>query len=157
MEAKNTKCSYKEQLENNNQISIVPKGNSMWPTLKNQKQSVIVGAKQERLKEFDVALYVRGQNNFVLHRVIKVLPDGYLMCGDRQFVLEKVDEDQIFGIMLGFYRGKKFVDCNNQKYIKKVKKWYKRTRYRKFRVKLFFLKEGVKNKLKRVFRRKDNV
>ena len=79
------------------------------------------------------------------------------MCGDSQFVLEKVDEDQIFGVMLGFYRGKKFIDCNDQKYIKKVRKWYKSTKHRKFRVKLFFLKEGVKNKLKRIFRRKKNV
>ena len=129
----------------------------MWPTLKNQKQSVIIGAKRERLKEFDVALYVRGQNNFVLHRVIKVLPDGYLMCGDSQFTLEKVDEEQIFGIMLGYYHGKNYVDCKDQKYINKIKKWYKRKGYRKFRVKLFFLCEGVKHKLKSIFRRKKYV
>ena len=157
MEEKKVKNSYQEQLEQNNQISIVPKGNSMWPTLKHKGQSVIIGAKKQRLKEFDVALYVRGQNNFVLHRVIKVLPDGYLMCGDSQFVLEKVDEDQIFGVMLGFYRGKKFVDCNDQKYIKKVKNLCKSTKYRKFIVKLFFLKEGIKNKLTSMFRRKKDV
>lgn len=157
MEEKNLKNSYQEQLEKNNQIAIVPKGNSMWPTLKHQGQSVIIGAKKQRLREFDVALYVRGQNDFVLHRVIKVLPDGYLMCGDSQFVLEKVFEDQIFGLMLGFYRGKKYVDCQDEKYIKKIKKWYKKVKYRKFRVKLFFLKEGVKHKLKSMFRRKKDV
>ena len=156
MEEKN-KSSYQEQLQENNQIAIVPKGNSMWPTLKNQSQSVIIGAKKERLNEFDVALYVRGQNKFVLHRVLKVLPDGYLTCGDSQFVLEKVDEDQIFGVMLGFYRGKKFVDSKDPKYLKKIKKWYKRKTYRKIRVKLFYLKERVKGKLKGVFRRKKDV
>ena len=99
MEEKN-KCSYQEQLQTNSQIAIIPKGNSMWPTLKNQGQSVIIGAKTERLNELDVALYVRGKNDFVLHRVIKVLPDGYLMCGDSQFVLEKVSEEQIFGVVV---------------------------------------------------------
>ena len=149
--------SYQECLQKNNQIAIVPNGNSMWPTLKHKGQSVIIGAKKERLSEMDVALYVRGQNNFVLHRVNKVLPDGYLMCGDSQFVLEKVSEDQVFGVMLGFYRGKKFVDSNDPKHIKKVKKWYKRKAYRKFRLKLFFLKERIKSKLKRMFRRKKDV
>ena len=156
MEEKN-KSSYQEQLQENNQIAIVPKGNSMWPTLKHQGQSVIVGAKKERLREFDVALYVRGQNEFILHRVLKVLTDGYLMCGDSQFVLEKVSEDQIFGVMLGFYRGKKFIDSNDPKHIKKVKNWYKKKAYRKFRVKLFFFKDRVKRKLKGIFRRKKDV
>lgn len=156
MEHKNN-VSYQEQLQKNNQIAIIPKGNSMWPTLKNQGQSVIIGAKTERLKEFDVALYARGQHDFVLHRVVKVLPDGYLTCGDSQFFLEKVSEDQIFGVMLGFYRGKKYVDCKDIKHINKIKKWFKNTKYRKFRVKLFFLIEGVKNKLKRIFRRKKDV
>ena len=85
------------------------------------------------------------------------MPDGYLMCGDSQFALEKVSEDQIFGVMLGFYRGKKYVDCKDIKHINKIKKWFKNTKYRKFRVKLFFLIEGVKNKLKRIFRRKKDV
>ncbi len=156
MEEKN-KCSYQEQLQTNSQIAIIPKGNSMWPTLKNQGQSVIIGAKTERLSELDVALYVRGKNDFVLHRVIKVLPDGYLMCGDSQFVLEKVSEEQIFGVMLGFYRGKNYVDGKDVKYLNKIKKWYKKTAYRKFRVKLFFLKEGAKHKLKSLFRRKKDV
>ena len=156
MENKN-KCSYQEQLQKNSQIAIVPKGNSMWPTLKNQGQSVIIGAKTQRLNEFDVALYVRGQNDFVLHRVLTVLPDGYLMCGDSQFYTEKVGEDQIFGVMLGFYRGKKFIDCQDVKQINKAKKWYKRKAYRKFRIKLFFLTLGIKNKLKRIFRRKKDV
>ena len=152
------RSSYQEYLQNNNnQIAIVPNGNSMWPTLKHKGQSVIIGAKKERLNELDVAFYVRSQDNLVLHRVIKVLPDGYLMCGDSQFVLEKVSEDQVFGVMLGFYRGKKFVDCKDPKHIEKIKKWYKRKVYRKFRVKLFFLKERIKNKLKRIFRRKKDV
>ena len=74
----------KAKLTDNNVISFVPGGNSMWPTLKNKGQSVVVKAKTERLNKFDVALYVRGQNIFVLHRVMEVLNDGYIMCGDRR-------------------------------------------------------------------------
>ncbi len=145
---------YRTELKKNNITAFVPKGNSMWPTLKNKKQSVVVQAKKGRLKEFDVALYVRGQNFFVLHRVMKVLPDGYIFCGDSQFDLEKVLEEQIFGVMIGFYRGNKYIDCQDEKYIAKVKKWYKRKGYRKLRIKFFYFIEGIKGKLKRVFRRK---
>lgn len=145
---------YKKELEKNNIIAFVPKGNSMWPTLKNKKQSVVVKAKTERLKKFDVALYVRGQNMFVLHRVMEVLPDGYIICGDSQFDLEKVLEDQIFGVMIGFYRGKKYIDCQDKKYVKKIEKWYKRKLYRKIRIKLFYFVIIIKSKIKRIFKGK---
>ena len=148
---------YKAEIEKNNVIAIIPKGNSMWPTLKNKKQTVVVKAKKERLKKFDVALYVRGQNMFVLHRVMEVLPDGYIMCGDSQFDLEKVLEEQIFGIMIGFYRGKKYIDCDFIKYNKKIERWYKRKNLRKIRIKLFYLKEAFKRKIKKVFWRNKNV
>ena len=152
MEIKNLQENdYKEKLAENDVIAFVPGGNSMWPTLKNRGQSVIVKAKKERLKAFDVALYVRGQNTFILHRVIKVLEDGYLMCGDSQFVLEKVNEDQIFGVMIGFYRGKKYIDTNDDKYIKKIKKWYKKKTFRKIRIKFFFFRQKIQSKLKRIF------
>lgn len=143
---------YKEQLIKNNVISFVPRGNSMWPTLKHKGQSVIVSAKRERLKKFDVALYVRGQNTFVLHRVLEVLPDGYVICGDSQFDLEKVLEEQIFGVMIGFYRGKKYIDCTDKKYLKKVERWYKRKKWRKVRLKIFFFVTKVKNKIKRILK-----
>ena len=145
----------KAKLTDNNVISFVPGGNSMWPTLKNKGQSVVVKAKTERLNKFDVALYVRGQNIFVLHRVMEVLKDGYIMCGDSQFSLEKVTEDQIFGVMIGFYRGKKYVDCNDKKYKKQVENWYKRKTLRKIRIKFFYFRKKVINKLKRIFGGKD--
>ncbi len=152
METKNTlDLDYKAKLNENKILAFVPSGNSMWPTLKNKGQSVVVKAKEERLEKFDVALYVRGQNIFVLHRVMEVLDDGYLMCGDSQFSLEKVLEDQIFGVMIGFYRGKKYVESSDEKYKKKVQKWYKKKTYRKIRVKFFFLRKRIVNKLKRIF------
>ena len=149
MEIKN--ADYIEKLNKNEVISFVPRGDSMWPTLKDMGQSVIISAKKERLKEFDIALYVRGQNTFVLHRVLKVLEDGYAICGDSQFDLEKVAEEQIFGVMIGFYQGKKYIDCKDPKYIKRVKKLYKHAKIRKLKVALYFFSKRVKNKLKRMF------
>lgn len=148
-----TKIDYKTELIDKGVLAFVPKGNSMWPTLKNRGQSVIVKLKQEKLNRYDVALYQRNNNVFVLHRVMEQTDDGYIICGDSQFVLEKVKEEQVFGIMVGFYRGKKYVDCNDQKYIKKIVKWFKNKRRRKIKLSLFFFKEKVKCKIKSVLRK----
>ncbi len=142
---------YKLELEKNGVLGFVPGGNSMWPTLKNAGQSVVVLKKTERLKPMDVALYIRPQGNYVLHRVMQVTEDGYIMCGDSQYDLEPVKEEQVIGVMHSFFRGKKCIECTDPKYIKQVERWYGRKFIRKVRLKLFFLRVRVINKLKRIF------
>lgn len=147
---------YKSELDKHGVIAFVPGGNSMWPTLKNRGQSVVVKRKEDRLKKYDVALYVRDNGSFVLHRVMKVVDGGYVICGDSQFVYENVKEEQVFGVMEGFYQGKKYVECSDLKYRKKVENWFKRKKIRKIRLKFFFFFQRIKNKLKRIFGKKGN-
>lgn len=145
------RADYKSQIEKNGAIAFVPGGNSMWPMLKNKKQSVIVVAKTQRLKKFDVAFYLRDNGAFVLHRVMQVLDDGYVMCGDSQFTLEKVKEENVFGIMTSFYRGKKCVEVTDEKYILQVQRYYARPKIRKIRLKIFYLRQRIKNKLASIY------
>lgn len=147
------KTDYKAELLKHQVIAFVPRGNSMWPTLKNGKQSVVVKLKTERLRPMDVALYRRENGTFVLHRVIKAEDFGYVICGDSQFNYEKVKEEQVFGIMAGFYRGKRYVDVNDADYIERVKKLYSDERRRKLSVKTFYFFEFLKNLPKRVWRK----
>ena len=131
-------ADYKTELESKGVIAFVPSGNSMWPTLKNKGQSVIIERKTDRLNKFDVGFFIRDNGAYVLHRVIEVLPDGYMMIGDSQFNTEKVLENQVFGVMKGFYEGEKFISCDSKKYIKKVEKWFRRKRIRRLRLKFFY-------------------
>ena len=147
------KTDYKAELLKHQVIAFVPRGNSMWPTLKNGKQSVVVKLKTERLRSMDVALYQRDNGANVLHRVIKAEDFGYIICGDSQFKQEKVKEEQVFGVMAGFYRGKRYVDVNDLDYIKQVKKLYSSEKRRKFAVKTFFFFEFLKNLPKRAGRK----
>ena len=144
---------YKTEIERNGAIGFVPGGISMWPILKNRGQSVVVKKKTEKLKRYDVAFYQRGNGAFVLHRVIMPTEEGYVMCGDSQLSYEIVKEEQVFGVMEGFYSGKKYVECTNLKYCKRVEKWYKRKFIRKFKLKIFYFIQKVKNRLKRIFRK----
>ena len=143
--------NYKTQLEKNGAIAFVPGGNSMWPTLKNRGQSVVIVKKEQKLKPMDVAFYQRVDGAFVLHRVIKSIEDGYYMLGDSQVNPEKVNEDQVFGVMQGFYSGKKYIACTDEKYIKTVKKWYKNPKRRKRILRFFYLSVAIKKRIKKLF------
>lgn len=151
-------CDYAEELVKNGVIAFVPSGNSMWPTLKNKGQSVIVKLKTERLKPLDVALYRRENGANVLHRVIKTTKTGYVMCGDSQFTLEKVGEESVYGVMVGYYKGKRYVEVSDEDYVNGVKKLYANEKRRRARVNAFFFKERLKGFLRRgfnkLFRRK---
>ena len=54
-------ANYKTEIEKNGVIAFVPRGNSMWPILKNRGQSVIIRKKtaEEKLAPFAVAFYER--------------------------------------------------------------------------------------------------
>lgn len=147
---KTTGSNYKEQLNQKGTIAIVPGGNSMWPTLKHHGQAVIIRQKAERLKKYDVALFTRPDGKYVLHRVLEVLDDGYVFCGDSLLYTEKVLEEQVFGVMCGFYDKQNYVEVDDKNYIKKVEKWYRRKKLRYIRLKFFYLT----NKIKRIFNRK---
>ena len=144
----------KTQLEKDGIIAFVPGGVSMWPTLKDKGQSVVVQKKTERLQKMDVALFLRADGSYVLHRVMAVLDDGYVMLGDSQINPEKVSEDQVIGKMTGFYRGKKYVDVNSSEYVEEIKKWFANGNRRKRILKRFYFKNAVKRRLKKIFCRK---
>ncbi len=141
---------YKTELNKNGVIAFVPGGTSMWPTLKHAKQSVVVLPKTERLKEMDVALYLRKDGTYVLHRVVGILQDGYVFMGDGLDSKEKVLEEQIVGVMAGFYRGKRYIDVLDENYIKEVKKLYSNDKKRIKRVKAFRARKAFFYKIKRI-------
>ena len=101
----------------------------------------------------DVALYHRENGRNVLHRVIAATDTGYIMCGDSQFVKELVSEDNVYGVMVGFYRGKRYIETTEAEYIEQVKSWYGNEKKRKFRVKVFFFFNRLKNLPKRAWRK----
>ncbi len=148
---------FKKQIESNGVISFVPKGNSMWPFLKNKGQSIIIEKKTDRLKVFDVGFFLRQDGTAVLHRVIEVLENGYIFRGDSQVYTEKVSEENVFGKMLGFYKGKKYIEASDKNYQKKVKKWIENEKKRKFRCDMFYRKLSLKAKIKKLFKGKKDV
>ena len=106
-----------EMLGANGQVSFIPEGISMLPTIVGGKDTVTIKKTTKRLEKFDACLYVRKNGGFVLHRVIKVLPDGYVMSGDNQYVLEKgIKDEQIIGVVVSVNKNGKEINCQNKAY-----------------------------------------
>ncbi len=88
----------------------------MWPLIRTGKDSVRIEPVTGPLKEMDVPLYRRSNGMGVLHRVMKVLPDGYLMCGDHQWDYEKITSDQVVAVMTVLYRKEQEIPLTSRRY-----------------------------------------
>ncbi|MBQ8078275.1 MAG: S24/S26 family peptidase [Eubacterium sp.] len=108
--------SIKEILDTYGKYSGLTSGTSMLPLLHQGKDTIIVVKPKERLKKYDVALYVTKQGKYIMHRVVEVHDDHYIITGDNLLAKEYVTDDMICGKLVGFYKnGKHFVDCENSK------------------------------------------
>ena len=143
------KGDYRQVLEEKGVLSFAPNGNSMWPFIKNHKQSVVIEKITRPINRLDVLLYVRPDGTYVLHRVVEVLEDGYLMRGDSQFVSEKISKEWVLGIMTFFYKGQNQISVQAPKYQKQVEKWYRDGVITRLKKKTFNFTGRVKNKLSR--------
>ena len=72
--------TYEQQLERHGKILRTNVGVSMLPLLREGRDVMIIERPNGRLKKYDVPLYRRG-DDYVLHRIIKVKPDGYDIIG----------------------------------------------------------------------------
>ncbi len=121
-------------------------GVSMLPMLKNRRDTIVVKAKTERLKRLDVALYKRGEE-YVLHRVIQPIDEGYIIRGDNCYSDEYIPEKDVFGVLTEFFRKDKHYLCTDKKYLRYAEKRLKTYKIRRFFV---VIKSKIKSAIKKV-------
>ena len=115
----------------------------MLPLLRNRKSIVIVES-VDRVppRRGDVVLYKSG-TTYLLHRILQIKPEEYLIRGDSTWTIEHVPKEAILATMTGFYRkpeGKLFtrtslsyrfylalLPCIRviRKYGSRIKQWFK--------------------------------
>ncbi len=93
-------------------------GVSMMPLLRQKRDIIEIRRKESgRCKKYDVVLYKR-KDRYILHRIVKVLPDGYYIVGDHCTRLEKdIKDENILGVMTRIIRNGKTITPDNV--------WYK--------------------------------
>lgn len=73
----------REQLAEGRQAAFTVTGMSMWPLLCHGRDQVIVAAVEpSELKKGDIVLLQTPQGNYLLHRITRLLPDGFETTGD---------------------------------------------------------------------------
>ena len=116
--------TFEELLEKDGYLVYTNVGYSMMPLLRQKKDIIEIKKKSsERCKKYDVVLYKRGEL-YILHRVLKVLPDRYIMAGDHNVFLDlPVTDDMILGVMTRVIRDGKSITPDNIWYKMYVHLW----------------------------------
>lgn len=107
-------------------------GVSMYPMLRNKQDMIVVEQVKRELKKFDVPVYRLKSGKIVMHRILKVRPDVYIIRGDNLWDKEYVKPEQVIGVLKAFYRDGKYYDCATNKKYKMYVYWRVYTFY--FRV-----------------------
>ena len=106
--------SIKEIIARTGKYTSLTSGRSMWPLLHQHQDNIIVVKPEGRLKKYDIALYETKYGKYIMHRVIEVHDDHYIIIGDNCITKEYVTDDMVCGVLAGFYKnGKKYIDCQN--------------------------------------------
>ena len=138
---------FEDELAKSGKLVYTTVGVSMRPLIKQDRDISIIGKPNGRLKKYDVALYKRPNGQYVLHRVVKVLEDGYVILGDNCLRKEKnIKEEQIIGVLTSLVRGGKEIDLNICGY-----KFYSRFWYAVYPVRVILMR--VRSLLGRLYRK----
>ena len=117
--------TFEQELDRKGTITYTCRGVSMLPLLRQQKELFTITKRQRRCKKYDVALYKRADGAYVLHRIIKVLPDGYVFLGDNCLNKEYGITDQdVLGVMTSFVRDGKEYAADAGGCLLYAKVWY---------------------------------
>ena len=104
--------TFEQALEQNGSFAYTNVGVSMMPLLREGRDLMVIQKRgAERLKPLDAVLFIRprvqGRGHYVLHRILKVLPEGYWIVGDNCTGGEVVPEAQVIGVLTSIVRNGK--------------------------------------------------
>ena len=119
------KSTYEAELERTGQLIYTTVGTSMRPFIRSQEDLVIIERRTGgRYEKGDAVLYRRDSGQYVLHRIVKVCPDSYTLCGDNRAYREPgIREDQILGVLTAVIRKGQRIDVRTDAYKRKIWLW----------------------------------
>jgi len=134
------KKSYEEILATEGVLCTTNVGVSMMPLLRQKRDVIVLKPADREYRPLDIVLFCRdraeGDNAYVLHRILKVLPGGfYWIVGDNCVSGEVVEERQIMALLTGIRRGEKDFDFSSFGYRMYLLFWI-----RPFRLRFFVLR-----------------
>ncbi|MCM1530219.1 MAG: S24/S26 family peptidase [Alistipes sp.] len=140
------KSSFEEVITRTGKLIYTNVGDSMMPIIRQNRDLLIIEKVNGRLKKYDVPLYKRDSGQYVLHRILKVRKNDYVICGDNRWNKEYgITDRHIIGVLTGIVRDGKTISVKDKKY-----RLYVHLRCDFFYVRAFILR--VKKYLKRLMK-----
>ena len=91
-------------------------GTSMMPLIRQGRDLMVIRKVSTPPKRKDAVLYKRG-DKYVLHRIVGIKKDGYVLCGDHHWQKEyPVTDDKIIGILKSVIRDGKEIKSTSLRY-----------------------------------------
>ncbi len=117
--------SYEEELNARGKLVFTQVGTSMLPLLRQKRDLIVLEKKQAgRCGKYDVALYKRKDGSYVLHRILKVRENDYVLCGDHCWQREYgITDEQILGVLSAVVRDGKTIEVSDRRYRFYVHLW----------------------------------
>ncbi len=112
------KTSFEEYINEHGSITYKNKGTSMLPLLREGKDLFTIEKKSKnRCKTGDVILYRSKDGKYLLHRIIKVRNNDYVILGDNCINREYgITDEDIIGVMNSFVRDGKEHNIEDKTY-----------------------------------------
>lgn len=118
------KSSFEEEIKKSGRIIYTNVGDSMMPYIKQGRDVLVISEVNGRLNKYDVPLYKRDNGQYVLHRILKVRENDYVICGDNRWNKEYgITDRHIIGILTGVIRDGQEIPVTNRKYRIYVHLW----------------------------------
>lgn len=116
--------SFEAELERHGTLVYSNVGKSMLPLIREHRDLMVIKKRPEgRLKKHDAVLYRIG-DKYILHRIIKVEENGYVIRGDNTFVNEYgITDEHIIGVLDSVVRDGKTVEVSDFGYRMYVGIW----------------------------------
>lgn len=87
------------------------------PLLRQKKDLVVIERPVGRCRKYDVSLYKRDSGQYVLHRILKVRKNDYVICGDRRWRREYgITDRHIIGVLTAVVRDGKEISVRDLRY-----------------------------------------
>lgn len=112
------------ELEKHGKLIYTNVGNSMIPLIKQGRDVLIIQKPSGRLKKYDIPLYQRDSGQYVLHRILKVRENDYVICGDNRCHKEMgITDRHIIGVLTGIIRNGREISVTDFRYRIYVHLW----------------------------------
>ena len=115
---------FEDVIDRDGKLIYTNVGDSMRPLIRQDKDILIIEKPHGSLKKYDVPLYKRDSGQYVLHRILKVRPNDYVICGDNRYSKEYgITDRHIIGVLTAVVRDGKEIPITDLRYRLYVHLW----------------------------------